>query len=489
MHSLGERVASVAEAFGISFAIFKGIEFVHEGVEEMEKLHKSEAALQNTMENMGTYTQEAFEKMVAGAHDLAQGINYTQADVMGLQSQLGLVGNIGEEEMGRITKASADLATKMGTGLEEAGNLIAKAINAPEMARRLGMALKIDPRVMEHIQSLAKHGHEAQARLELLAITEAKVGGAADAAFNADPMSRFNKTMLEVKQEVGGLAIDLLKILTPALEWVASTIKSTIVVAKEIYHWFGENKKLIRDIGIVVGLTATAWGLYSLWSKRAVIWSAIKTAYFTVEMGVLTALGTAVEFLNAMFIASPIGWIVVGIAAITAAVIYCYEHFAKFRAVLWGVWETIKEFGRLVGEVFMGVGKVIVGVLTLRPSMITEGFNETLDAISNAGNRLGHAFKTGYDDGMADFAAGQAKESLIPKKGVGKPQQFESDKIKDPKTKATGSKSITINVSIQKLGETHISVTNIKEGMQSLREGIIKTLSGAVNDFQIVADH
>jgi hypothetical protein len=37
------------------------------------------------------------------------------------------------------------------------------------------MQLKIDPQIQEHLQNLAKHGKEAQARLELLTIVENKL--------------------------------------------------------------------------------------------------------------------------------------------------------------------------------------------------------------------------------------------------------------------------------------------------------------------------
>lgn len=471
MHSLGERVAHVAEAFGISFAIFKGMEFVEAGIESMEKVHQAEAQLQNTMENMGTYSEEAMEKAVAAAGDLSKSIKFSRTDVIELQSQLGLVGKIGENEMGRLTKVSADLATKMGMGLSEAGNLLAKAINAPEMARRLGMALKIDPGVMAHIQNLAKHGHEAQARMELLAVAESKVGGAAEAAFNADPLAKFNKIMGSIKNDVGGLAIEFLKKLTPALEWVATAFKNVSI-------WIKEHKDLLQAIAIGVGVATAAWLGYLL---------AINA------VSLATKAWTAIQWaLNAAMDANPIGILIVAIGALIAAVVYCYNHFAKFRAILWGVWETVKEFGRIVADVFIGVGKVIEGVLTLKPSMVKEGFEQTLDAITNAGNRLGHAFKKGYDDGMADFDESQKKdkEGLIPKRALGRPQNFTTDKATEPKTKATGSKSVTINVSIKDLiGVQNINTTTLKEGAGKIREMVVQIMSGAVNDFQVVADH
>lgn len=471
MHNLGQRVAHVAEAFGISFAIFKGIEFVHQGIEQMERLHQAEAQLQNTMENMGTFSQEAFEKMIGGAKDLSKNIIFNTNDIVELQSQLGLVGNISQSEMNRMTAVSADVATKLGMGLTEAGNLLAKAVNAPEMARRLGMALKIDPAVMAHVQALAKHGKEAEARMELLAIAESKVGGAAKAAFDADPLSRYNKIMYEIKEDVGNLATKFLKFLTPALEWVMKEFK-------KLGQWIKEHKDLLQALAIGVGVAAAAWGVYELVINASTIATAIMTS--------------AQAALNAVMAASPITWILVGLAAIVTAVVYCYEHFAKFRAVLMGVWGTIKEFGRIVADIFMGLWHIIHGVFTFSLTEIKQGWAEEADAIGNAGERMGKAYKEGFDKGMEDFNKDQEKdkEALIPKK-AGAPKAFPTDKvIKEPKTKATGQKSITINVQIKELIHSYSSnVTNVKESMSKMKDLVVETLTSGINDFQVVADH
>ncbi len=462
MGSLGERVAHVAEAFGVSFAIFKGIEFAHEGIEQTEKLDQAAAQLQNTMENMGTFSKEAFDKITASSEEFSEHVKFNQDDILGLQSQLRLVGNIGESEMQRLMSVSADLATKMNMSLEEAGNLLARGVNSPEMARRVGMQLKIDPKVMEHIQNLAKHGQEAAARMELLAAAEQKVGGAAEAAFNADPLSRFHKTMYDIEMQVGELAMKFLEKLAPALNFISKAFKDTIA-------WMKEHAQLMSFIGYVL----TGVG-------AAII--AVTTA---------TKIWTAAQWLlNAAMTANPIGLLITAIGAAIAAIVYCYNHFAKFRAVLWGVWDTIKEFGRIVADVFMGLWHVIHGVFTLSPSEIKLGSSETVSAIADAGQRLGGAFKKGFDEGMADFNKDQEKDkqSLIPapKKSQTK---LAMEPVKEPKTKATGSKSVTINVHIAKLGETHLNVTNIKEGMTKVHDAVVKVLTGAVNDFQVVAEN
>jgi hypothetical protein len=64
-------------------------------------------------------------------------------------------------------------------------------------------------------------------------------------------------------------------------------------------------------------------------------------------------------------------------------------------------------------------------------------------------------------------------------------------KVKDTsKTKAVGQKSVTINVSIKDLiGVQNINTTNLKEGAGKIKDLVVAALTGAVNDFQIVAGH
>src|ERR1035437_559960 len=184
------RVNGMLSTIGVGVGLYQFANMTKKGVEKAHELHQAEAQLKNTMQNMGTYSESTYEKAVSGAKKMAGGIDFSSAQVIGLQSQLRLVGNIGEKEMQRMITASADMATKFKMDLSDAGNTIAKAVNNPEMMRRLGMQLKIDPAAVKHIQDLAKHGQEAAARVELLDIIQRKIGGSAKAAFDANRSGR-----------------------------------------------------------------------------------------------------------------------------------------------------------------------------------------------------------------------------------------------------------------------------------------------------------
>ena len=57
------------------------------------------------------------------------------------------------------------------------------------------------------------------------------------------------------------------------------------------------------------------------------------------------------------------------------------------------------------------------------------------------------------------------------------------------RSQATGSKAITINVSIKDLiGTNNMNITNIKDGANKLQDMVVGALTGAVNDFQLIAE-
>ncbi len=84
-------------------------------------------------------------------------------------------------------------------------------------------------------------------------------------------------------------------------------------------------------------------GLVTLVSMQAAIAEGVAAA----ATGVWTA---AQWLLNAAFIASPIGWIVLGVAALVAGVVYAWNKFEGFRNAVKSVWEVMKGFGGILKD-------------------------------------------------------------------------------------------------------------------------------------------
>jgi TP901 family phage tail tape measure protein len=79
-------------------------------------------------------------------------------------------------------------------------------------------------------------------------------------------------------------------------------------------------------------------------------------------------------FLNAAFVTSPIGWVVLVVGALVAAVAVCWNEFAGFRAVILTVWDTIKGFGGILKDYVIDRIKGIISGLGLIGSAIGKLF-------------------------------------------------------------------------------------------------------------------
>ena len=95
--------------------------------------------------------------------------------------------------------------------------------------------------------------------------------------------------------------------------------------------------------------------------KVAKVGSAIATGVVTVA----TTLWTGAQWaLNAAFIASPIGWIVLGVGALVAGIVLAWKKFEGFRKVVMGVWEVMKSFGSILKDLVIDRIKTLLSGIT-----------------------------------------------------------------------------------------------------------------------------
>jgi hypothetical protein len=475
LHSAASKtrsaVTGLLEGIGIGLAAFKGIELVKESHEQFEKLEFSMSQVEAGLESTGHAAGLTFEELKQGAYDTAHAFKFTQAEVMGMQSILLTFPGITKQAFGDTSTIIEDMSTRLGQDLKSTAIQVGKAMQDPIQGvtalRRVGV--NFNQTQTELIKKMAETGHSAQAQAYILNELKTEFEGSADAAAKADKGFRLHKTMEEFRLTIGGVADKIEGKLMPALLMVANGLKNTI-------GWMQKHKEIAIAVASGIGIIVIALGIY----EGVLLAASIKTKLLTVAQWAL----------NSAMLASPITWIVLGLAALTAGVVYCYNHFAKFRAVLFGVWEFIKEFGRIAIDVFLGLGKIIIGVLTFSPSKIIEGGKQAVSAISEAGTRLGGAFHKGFSEGMADFAKDhlEEKHTATPKTLLkGKPGAPGADG-KGETSKATGNKSNIINIKIDSLVKSFtVTTKNISEGAARVKEIITQTMLSAVNDSQIVA--
>ena len=510
------RVNGMLSTIGVGVGLYQFANMTKEGVEKAHELHQAEAQLKNTMQNMGTYSESTYEKAVSGAKKMADGIDFSSAQVIGLQSQLRLVGNIGEKEMQRMITASADMATKFKMDLSDAGNTIAKAVNNPEMMRRLGMQLKIDPAAVKHIQDLAKHGQEAAARVELLDIIQRKIGGSAKAAFDANTLAQYNKLIGKIKIKLGDAAIKIQSKLGPALVSLATFFKDVATSVADVVTWLTEHDKIAAALAITLGILTIAINYNRIAATLSAAWSSIAAA--------ATAAWTAITWLfSAALWSTGIPQIVLAIVALIA-VIYAVSQMTTG----WGkTWSNVIEYMKLGMHLFVAANNVawlnlkndfLSGLEVIERGWyrlqklwnkdaansglanLTKQRNDRLIEIAKAqGNTAeiatqmakmkvwevksnGKSFSDIFKSAKSKVVPGIDANALLGSGGEKPGTGGEGNLNPDDKIKSIaggGSKQTTINISVNKemIGQITINPITMTQGANEVRDLIMQSLS------------
>lgn len=219
--------------------------------------------------------------------------------------------------------------------------------------------------------------------------------------------------------------LDLLIKIVPV---ISSGIMKVIHGIEHVIDFVLRFKTEIGYLAAVIGVAAVVFNAHAI---------AI-TAYAAV-MGIVTAatrIWTGVQWLlNVAMSANPIGLIIIGIAALVAAVVYCWNKFAGFRAFILTMWDTLKGFGNIIKE------------------YVINRFNDMLSGLGKLGEALRKLF-TGDFKGAASAATEGLKKlsgaesvakavsgtkQLIGKVGGNYQAHLQNERNKDKKKQAAGS--------------------------------------------------
>lgn len=205
-----------------------------------------------------------------------------------------------------------------------------------------------------------------------------------------------------------------------------------------------------------------------------------------------------------------IGWVAAAIAALIAIGTYFWNTSAKFRAVLKGTWAAFKAcftgIGDLAKQVFGAIGDLIKAAFSLDAAGISNALAKLKAGFSDYGKQIGQAFNEAYDAEMSEAAKKEAAEKAKQKKpnpntsgaavptvdmpavnpvggslstasGTGSGGSSGSD---------TGGKIKNITINIEKLVEHFtVSTSTLSEGTERVKEMVLETLMGALNDTQL----
>lgn len=221
---------------------------------------------------------------------------------------------------------------------------------------------------------------------------------------------------------------DLLDLINDALPHITAIIESLFS------HLVAGIQFIIQyrtEFAILAGVIGTVWAVSKAYSAALLVYQGVMTA-----VTAATKIWTGVQWLlNAALAGNPIGLIIIGIAALVAAVVYCWNKFAGFRAFILTMWDTLKGFGNIIkdyiinrfNEMLAGLGKLgealrklFTGDFKGAASAATEGFKKLSGAESAA-------------------KAVSGTKRLIGKVGGNYQAHLQNERSKDKKKQAAGN--------------------------------------------------
>lgn len=164
--------------------------------------------------------------------------------------------------------------------------------------------------------------------------------------------------------------------ITAAVEFGIALVKGVVGPIKAVVGWFKSGSVaaqalivVLKAIGLVVAAAALGWGL---WAAQFILWPAIvgaataATGAFAGVMSLLTmgltALRTALMGLWTAFLANPIAWVIVGIAALVAAFVVLWKRSEAFRDFWTDLWNKIADPVRQAIDAVKAAWDGLVGI-------------------------------------------------------------------------------------------------------------------------------
>lgn len=257
-----------------------------------------------------------------------------------------------------------------------------------------------------------------------------------------------------------------------ALQWVRDNSDTLIGTLKKLAVMWGIGQVFSFVAGIISagqtigGFIKTVWKLVTAKGVESAAWihntammvvnkagmvaSAVASGVAT---GATAALTAAQWALNAAFVATPIGWIVLGLAAVVAAGVALYKNWDTVKAKAGEVWNSIKT-------AFGGIRDSITGAFSAAKEKVA-GFFSWLNQKIESVPILGSIYKGGKNavSWIADRLDGNAMGTPYWRGGYTRVNERGGEIMNlpsgtqiiphDVSVKAAGGRSVTVNVTIQ----------------------------------------
>lgn len=260
-----------------------------------------------------------------------------------------------------------------------------------------------------------------------------------------------NKAALLAHKAVGAvqwIVGQTLTLATNAIQWGVDTAAIAANKAGLLAHKVVGGVQWLAAQAVTLGTATAAWiaNTASIVANRA--GQLASAAAAGIASGATAALTAAQWALNAAFVATPIGWIVAGLAAIVAGGVALYKNWDTVKATAVSLWEKVKE-------VFSGIKNAIVGAFNSAKSAVGSFFS-WLDQKIESVPILGTLYSGGKSliGGVADLIAGNAMGTSYWRGGVTRVNERGGEILNLP----SGTQIIPHDVSQRMAGGRNVNV-------------------------------
>jgi hypothetical protein len=393
--------------------------------------------------------------------------------------------------------AIVDMSTKLGGDLQGTTLQVGKALNDPikgiAALSRAGVSFTESQKAT--IKSMVAMNDVAGAQKLILQELQTEFGGSALAAsqVGTGPMVVLQHEFGNVREEIGGMVMALIIDLKPALQSMIEGLSSAV-------NWVKENKRLITDLAFGIGIFATAMVTVVPFIEGFTV-ATTAAAIAETEAAVAT---TA--------LLGPVGLLVIAVAALAAVwydvsqaserALQMQQDNAKRHAssTTSALEEDLKRKVKAGGNELALRKQLSESYIKLEQQDLKQSESDLQKATDRQKFLREQGFSSQADDMQKgiDKLKGQVSEY---QSGISAAQSFGSVKpalttakstagagakatgATPPKTdKATGSKSVTINMQINDIiKEFTINTTNIKEGANRVKDMVADALLNSIN--------
>lgn len=395
--NLKSQIASVASgqiiATGLTRA-FSAItssyrDFINLSNQQEQAERRVEQAIRSTGGAAG-FTADELKKM---ANEYQAVTTFGDDVILQGQAMLLTFTNIGRDVFPQATEAMLNMSAAMGTDLQSTAIQLGKALNDPirglDGLGRAGIQFSEEQKTL--IQQLVLAGDAAGAQKIMLAELETQFGGMAEALADTDAgqMQQLANTFGDFKKQIGDVIKTVLVAFRPAMESLigigeriipvlrsganafasltpvilpVAAAFATVTASVVAYNQAANFANMARDAAqyglsivqtVIPGLVSqnAATGALAI-NKNALTLATIKNTVVTKVAAVATGALTAAQWLlNAAFLASPIGWVVIAVGGLVAIFVSLYRNVDSVRNVFDGL-------GRVFSAVFSGIGVI-----------------------------------------------------------------------------------------------------------------------------------